>query len=103
MVPVTAVVSICSGLAEKTPFKNSIKVAPNPSNGQFNVQFQTGYKGEIYAEMYNLVGEKVYTTSLNHHEGLNSFSVNTSNLSKGVYMFTLVFEGKNYTTRLIID
>jgi hypothetical protein len=103
LVPVTAVVSTCAGLAENTPFKNSIKVAPNPSNGQFNVQFQTGYKGEIYAEMYNLVGEKVYTTSLNHHEGMNSFSVNTSNLSKGVYMFTLVFEGKNYTTRLIID
>jgi hypothetical protein len=103
LVPVTAVVSTCAGLAENTPFKNSIKVAPNPSNGQFNVQFQTGYSGEIYAEMYNLVGEKVYTTSLNHHEGMNSFSVNTSNLSKGVYMFTLVFEGKNYTTRLIID
>ncbi len=103
LVPVTAVVSTCAGLAENTPFKNSIKVAPNPSNGQFNVQFQTGYSGEIYAEMYNLVGEKVYSTSLNHHEGMNSFSVNTSNLSKGVYMFTLVFEGKNYTTRLIID
>lgn len=103
LVPVTAVVSTCAGLAENTPFKNSIKVAPNPSSGQFNVQFQTGYSGEIYAEMYNLVGEKVYTTSLNHHEGVNSFSVNTSNLSKGVYMFTLVFEGKNYTTRLIID
>jgi len=103
LVPVTAVVSTCAGLAENTPFKNSIKVAPNPSNGQFNVQFQTGYTGEINAEMYNLVGEKVYTTSLNHHEGMNSFSVNTSNLSKGVYMFTLVFEGKNYTTRLIID
>jgi hypothetical protein len=103
LVPVTAVVSTCAGLAENTPFKNSIKVAPNPSNGQFNVQFQTGYSGEIYAEMYNLVGEKVYTTSLNHHEGMNSFSVNTSNLSKGVYMFTLVFEGKNYTSRLIIN
>jgi hypothetical protein len=103
LVPVTAVVSTCAGLAENTPFKNSIKVAPNPSNGQFNVQFQTGYSGEIYAEMYNLVGEKVYTTNLNHHEGVNSFSVNTSNLSKGVYMFTLVFEGKNYTSRLIIN
>jgi hypothetical protein len=53
--------------------------------------------------MYNLVGEKVYATRLNHHEGMNSFSVNTANLSNGVYMFTLVFEGKNYTTRLIID
>lgn len=103
LVPVTAVVSTCAGLAENTPFKNSIKVAPNPSNGQFNVQFQTGYSGEISAEMYNLVGEKVYATWLNHHEGMNSFSVDTANLSKGVYMFTLVFEGKNYTTRLIID
>lgn len=103
LVPVTAVVSTCAGLAENTPFKNSIKVAPNPSNGQFNVQFQTGYTGEVNAEMYNLVGEKVFTTQLNHHEGLNNFSVNTADLSKGVYMFTLVFEGKNYTTRLIID
>jgi hypothetical protein len=103
LVPVTAVVSTCAGLAENTPFKNSIKVAPNPSNGQFKVQFQTGYSGEISAEMYNLVGEKVYATRLNHHEGMNSFSVNTANLSNGVYMFTLVFEGKNYTTRLIID
>lgn len=103
LVPVTAVVSTCAGLAENTPFKNSIKVAPNPSNGQFNVQFQTGYTGEVNAEMFNLVGEKVFTTQLNHHEGLNNFSVNTADLSKGVYMFTLVFEGKNYTTRLIID
>jgi hypothetical protein len=103
LVPVTAVVSTCAGLAENTPFKNSIKVAPNPSNGQFNVQFQTGYTGEINAEMYNLVGEKVYSTRLNHHEGMNTFTVDTANLSKGIYMFTLVFEGKNYTSRLIIN
>jgi len=102
-VPVQAVVASCAGVGENIPFQRSLKVAPNPNNGQFNVQFTTNYNGTLYVEMLNLIGQRVYKHTVDHHEGLNKFSVDGTSLSKGVYLMNVHFEGKNYTSRIVIE
>ena len=103
MVPVQAVVQSCAGIGENISFQRSLKVAPNPNNGQFSVQFTTDYAGTVQVELLNLLGQKVYTESFNHSEGLNSFKVDKKSISKGVYLFNVFFEGKNYTTRVVVE
>jgi hypothetical protein len=103
LVPVDAVVLSCASIGENIPFKKSIKIAPNPNSGKFNVEFETSYSGSLKAEILNLVGQVVYSEEINHSIGSNTWQMNQSNLSKGVYLFNIFFEGKNYTTRMIID
>ena len=103
MVPVEAVFLSCAGIGENIPFKKSIKIAPNPNSGKFNIEFETNYSGSLKAEILNLVGQVVYSDNIDHSIGLNTWQMNQSSLSKGVYLFNIFFEGKNYTTRMIID
>jgi hypothetical protein len=102
LTPVNAVVNSCAGLGEDILFKRSIVVSPNPNNGEFSIQFNTQHSGELTYEMYSIIGETVYSEKANCHEGLNHTSINTKNLSKGMYIFAIEYEGKKYTTRLII-
>ena len=103
LVPVEAVVSSCASIGENVPFKNSIRLLPNPNNGLFNVEFVTPFEGSIKTELLNMVGAKVYETSFDHTTGLNQLPVETKGLAKGVYIFNIFFEGKNYPTRVIIE
>ncbi len=102
LIPVNAVVNSCAGLGEDILFKRSIVVSPNPNNGEFSIQFTTEHSGELTYEMYSIIGETVYSEKASYHNGLNQRSINTKNLSKGMYIFAIEYEGKKYTTRLII-
>jgi hypothetical protein len=103
LVPVEAVVSSCAAIGENVPFKNSIRVAPNPNGGIFNVAFETPFEGSISTELLNMVGSKVYENSFEHQAGFNQLPIETKGLAKGVYIFNIHFEGKNYPTRVIIE
>jgi hypothetical protein len=102
-VPVQAVVASCAGIGENILFQRSLKVAPNPNSGQFSVQFTTNYSGALKVDMLNLVGQTVYSQNIDHQEGINKFAVDGSLLSKGVYLMNVHFEGKNYTSRVVIE
>ncbi len=100
---VFAVVASCAGLPENTYFKKSIKLFPNPNNGSFEIEFKTLNAGILSVNMTNLLGQKVYEKDINHKVGTNLISIEDNKLAKGVYLMNLVYEGRNYTSRLIID
>lgn len=60
---------------------------PNPNQGNFTIKLQ-GLKGTCYAEIYNILGERVYasklTSSINHIE--------IGNISEGIYLFRIQTE-----------
>lgn len=103
LAPVMAVVQACLSIGENIPFKKSLKVVPNPNNGEFSIQFETNYAGTMKAELLDIVGKVVYTEEIEHQQGTNKWVMNQQNLSEGVYLFNVFFEGKNYTTRMIIE
>jgi len=103
MTSVNAVVSSCASIPENVHFKKSIKLFPNPNNGSFDIQFETLDAGVLSVNMTNLLGQQVYEQDVNHAIGNNTISVNQTKLAKGVYITNLVYEGKNYTSRVIID
>jgi len=102
-VPVNAVVETCAGIGENILFRKSIKVMPNPNNGEFTVEFATDHDGSIGIELLSMVGSSVYKEEVNHTMGTNSWNLDQKNLAKGIYLLNIHFEGKNYTSRVVIE
>ena len=101
--PVVAYVNPCLSLPENVAFKKSIKLFPNPNNGSFEIVFDTKNAGNVSINMTNILGQVVYAETLNHNTGSNSFSIEKSNLSNGVYLVNINYEGITYTQRIIVE
>jgi len=68
-----------------------IIVYPNPNNGQFTIESSIG--GASSVEIYNLLGEKVYTRNLSTTKGTNTINVN--NQPNGVYLYRIISDNGN--------
>jgi hypothetical protein len=102
-VEVDAVVESCAGIGENILFQRSIKLVPNPSNGNFTVEFATEYDGVMEMELLSSIGNKVFSKKVQHTQGMNQISINQDQLAAGVYLFNLYFEGKNYPSRVVVE
>ncbi len=78
-----------------------LTIYPNPASGQFNI-FLTEETGEAIIRFFNLNGEMVYAMYTTIGES-NQISVNSENLSAGIYQLQILVNGKNYTGKIIIN
>jgi hypothetical protein len=96
------VTNICfsEGILENK-VQNSISVFPNPSFGQFTFELSNIIPANQELDIYNMLGEKVYTTKL----CTASTPVNLSSQPKGVYLYRIVSENtaNSYSGKLIIQ
>lgn len=74
---------------------NSINVYPNPNNGVFNIDLTA--KGNFSVELYNTLGQKVYTEKI--QTGLNTISLD---VMKGIYFFSILENKELLSTGKII-
>ena len=75
-----------------------LKIFPNPSNGQFYVQFNDSMSGEK-AEIYNIIGEKVYEIEI--HSLLTN--IDLSYLPAGLYIIELRSEQNCMVQKIAIS
>ncbi len=71
------------GPSEKTMAEKSIKVYPNPNNGQFKVTVSGAGEGQSEIQVFSLLGVKVYSGKINNQE-VNEISLNTN--TNGFYL-----------------
>lgn len=103
MTPVLAVVDPCLGLSENVIFKNSIQVMPNPSDGNFAVQFYVNNQAaDVQLQVLNLLGQPVYQETVSQAAGNVQRTLNLSNLSQGVYLLNLQYQGESHVQRIVI-
>jgi hypothetical protein len=80
----------------------SLLVHPNPSNGQFAVNFVTSKMDNVDLILLNTLGQEVYKQHYPNFSGPFASQVNTGNLSPGVY-YLKVLVGKNaYLQKVLI-
>ena len=87
-----------TGIEQVVGEENSIDIFPNPSNGNFSVAHQTNGNKSQTIEVYNVVGELIYS------ETTKNKSTNTINISqspKGIY-FVKFNDGEKITTKKIV-
>jgi len=78
------------------------KIYPNPSNGNFNIQFnsQSGY--EINVGVHDIRGRQIFNQSF-ENAGLFNQNLELSNVQSGIYMVTVQDGDKKETRKIVIQ
>lgn len=95
-------------LAEVLPVENAISIYPNPSNGNFTVDYAIeNEQSEVSVKIFDLTGKTVAAIDLgtqeagNHSFNFSSSSANSPMVS-GMYLVSLVIDGNPVTKRIIV-
>lgn len=66
-----------------------LKLFPNPSSDNFHLQFDSKENFDDEVEVFNLIGEKVFSQSASIHVGENEMQFDCSNLADGIYFLRI--------------
>jgi OOP family OmpA-OmpF porin len=77
------------GIAQLTVNSEKVKVWPNPSDGKFTIESTVG-SGKSSVEIYNMLGEKVYSETLRQAQGDNI--INLQSQPDGLYLYRVISE-----------
>lgn len=80
-------------------FQN-LAVYPNPSNGDFTVEFQSKSNNKIGIEVFDIRGRKVYTQSF-ENTGMFRQNIGLTNIQPGIYMVSII-DGDAKTVKKIV-
>jgi hypothetical protein len=83
--------------------QSQLTLFPNPAHNNLTVNFYSETDGKAVFNLYALPGEKVMSLENNVQEGMNSFELNTSSLTNGIYIFELLSEGNAIRQKLIVS
>lgn len=87
------------GINENGTLDNNFNIYPNPSKGIVNIQSRLDL-GNADVSVYNFNGIKVFNQNV---EIQNVVSINTENLSTGIYILQIKGDVYSHTTKLIIE
>lgn len=81
----------CEWVGVEEMAKENLTVYPNPATN--NITVNTGSDKQMLVEMFNLVGQRVYSENV-----VNNTTINVSNLKAGVYLL----KANNHTAKVIV-
>lgn len=90
------------GMNDATQLSNGIFVYPSPASNKISIQIKNTYIGKGTIEIYDLLGNKRMVSTATFNNGfVKDFYV--GNLSNGIYMMSVIFDGKKTAAKLIIQ
>ena len=78
-----------------------LELYPNPTNGPATLMITAIKPKDIFIDITNEVGKIISTTIERVNSGVNKISLNTDNLSSGIYFIKVREKGKLYVRKLI--
>ncbi len=93
-------VALKGGIDQNNPYE--LKAAPNPSNGVFNLLARRAQDKNIYIEVLNIAGQKVYASG-KFTIGSNNFiyPFNLEKMMAGVYLLKVMIDDRAYTIPIV--
>ena len=83
------------------PMTNT-RVYPNPVTDMLNIEVNASQASEMNISVFNIMGQKVAEEIVTISAGLNTNSINTENLSNGIYFVTVKANGFENTMKFIV-
>ncbi len=77
--------------------ENSFSIYPNPSNGNFRIDFDSTI-GNIDVEIFSTIGQKVF-----EKQNISDNIISTNNLQKGVYLLKITNDSKSIVKKIVIN
>ena len=97
---------LLSGVKERAAI-SSLDVAqnqPNPFNGTSTVSVNVRHASNLSMEVSNMMGQVVYSYNAGQvTPGMNTMTIDGSNLSKGVYFYTVRAGEASVTKKMIVE
>ena len=87
---------------EKMNDIDGLSLYPNPTSTTLNLNFFNSYEGSVQAEVVDMLGKTVYTTSISTSEGFNKAEINTADFNNGIYFLRLVQEDEIIVRKFIV-
>jgi hypothetical protein len=86
-------------------FENSkLSIIPNPNHGTFSIKGQLTTPADVYAEIVNILGQKVYSNMIATDNGEIDREISLpADIARGMYILTLSNENERQTFRVIIE
>ncbi|HWY98612.1 MAG TPA: choice-of-anchor tandem repeat GloVer-containing protein, partial [Bacteroidia bacterium] len=81
------------GINELNQKSSTMTIFPNPSDGIFNFEL-AGVIGQSSVEIYNMLGEEIYSQALRQAQGDNT--IDLSNQPSGIYLYRITSEKGEY-------
>ena len=93
---------IPSGQGTSESHTLDFELFPNPTNGNINIIMDKTLKGKTLIEMFNLLGEKVFSQQASHLYQGETISLDLSKLPSGLYIIKLSTENGCYSKKVSV-
>ena len=80
----------------------SARVYPNPATTVLNVEVNASQSSNVNMSVFNIMGQKVAEKNGSVNTGINTLSINTNELSSGVYFVTVKANGFDKTMKFVV-
>ncbi len=77
-------------------------VYPNPNDGNFNLSFTAVEKSNYTIEIYNAIGQRVYSEGLNEFQGNYNKKMSVVEYGRGVYTISLINSKSHMTVKKMV-
>lgn len=78
------------------------RVYPNPATTTLNVEVNASQISDVNMSVFNIMGQKVAEKNGSLNAGINTLSINTNELSSGVYFVTVKANGFDKTMKFVV-
>lgn len=85
------------------PRMSEVRNAPNPFTDQTEIKFVLQAPSKVQVQVFNLVGEKLWSHSVQGKSGPNSVTFRAANLESGMYIYHVDGGGVSHTGRMMVN
>ncbi|HTB05644.1 MAG TPA: T9SS type A sorting domain-containing protein, partial [Bacteroidia bacterium] len=82
---------------------DALNIYPNPNNGKFTFELKTTKSEMLRIDIYNMIGEKIYSEDCGKVLGIMTKQMDLSAYSKGVYFVKVVSDNNVYNRRVVVQ
>lgn len=82
-----------------------VSVYPNPTNDKLNIVYQSSIEQSVHLNVYNPIGQSLFSDGYNMNAGLNTIVLNVQPLAKGMYILDMqsMGSGTKYQSKFVKD
>lgn len=103
----SASITICTkkytALATNKLSLSNFTLYPNPSKGQFNIQFSSQSENEVRISVHDLLGRKVFENKYNKTSSAFNENIHLKNVTAGVYLLMIVDGDRKEEKKIMIE
>ncbi|MDR1877938.1 MAG: T9SS type A sorting domain-containing protein, partial [Bacteroidales bacterium] len=76
---------------------------PNPATDNTVIRYSVPSDGSVTFNVYSISGQVLYSQTAETSFGAHSIELNTSDLSAGIYFYSMEFKGQRLIKRMVIE